>query len=445
MTAENKKYDCDPDDILPIPPDHPELLKIAEDARNENEARERAQAKRQLRQEKYDQRLTQRIAERAQPRDKEYTIKTDVPCLGLRVRPSGHKQYIYCGKRPNGKAVKRSIGDQQCTTLDEARDKALEFRRHIANGEDPFEKRIREKTQTLGELFQDYLKSHVKSLSTQWGREVERIYSKHIANVVGNSLLAKLARLDLMKCAEAGSTENVKLKIFNVLSGFLSWATDMGYVDRNILSGTRRFKGPKSRDRVLVDRELKAVWAATFKLPELWGRFGRLLILSGQRRSEVANAQWHEIDLEAREWIIPHTRMKNRRRHAVALTNTMLEQLGPIPENKRGYIFESNKIGGVPISGFSQLASQWKKLAGFDDWRLHDLRRTVSTNMGRLGIAPHVIEAVLAHRTGQISGVAAVYNRHNYEAEKRNALEQWNSLAADIVSKEYSDPDEVIL
>lgn len=446
MAAENKRYDIDPDDILPIAANHPELLKIAEAGRREKERHERVQAKLRRRRARDDQRLTQRIAERALPRDKEYTIKTDIPCLGLRIRPSGHKEYIYCGKRPNGKGVKRSLGEQQYTTLDEARAKALEFRRQIGNGEDPFEKKIQEKTRTFDELFQEYLMTHVKpQLSVRWGDEIERIYSKHIVDVLGNSILTKITRFELMECAKAGSTENVRLKIFNVLSGYYSWTTNAAYTDRNILSGTRLFKAPKPRKCVLDDRKLKAVWLATFQLPEPWGRFGRLLILSGQRRGEVADAHWREIDLKAREWVIPDIRMKNRHPHTVALTNTMMEQLGAIPESKQNYIFESNKIGGVPISGFSQIVIQWKKLAGFDDWRLHDLRRTAATNMARLSVAPHVIEAVLAHRSGQISGIAAVYNRHPYADEKRKALEQWNGLLAEIISKEYPNPEEVVL
>ena len=100
------------------------------------------------------------------------------------------------------------------------------------------------------------------------------------------------------------------------------------------------------------------------------------------------------------------------------------------------YVFPGRNRGDRPVSGFSKAKARCDRLSGVAGWRLHDLRRTAASGMARLGVAPHVIEKVLNHSTGAISGVAAVYNRHGYEAEKRQALDGWAGHVAGLLAPE---------
>jgi integrase len=134
--------------------------------------------------------------------------------------------------------------------------------------------------------------------------------------------------------------------------------------------------------------------------------------------------QWSEIDLVNAIWSIPGERTKNKQRHDVPLAPTTLYVLRALPRFiNSDYVFTTT--GRTPISGLGRAKSRLAFAAGVADWRTHDLRRTVASGMARLGIAPHVVEKVLNHKTGAISGVAAVYNRYGYEKEKREALDKW--------------------
>ena len=150
----------------------------------------------------------------------------------------------------------------------------------------------------------------------------------------------------------------------------------------------------------------------------------------------MVGLHWREIDKDQMLWRIPADRMKNREDHSVPITPMMWEFLSSTP-NQRGFIFESTREPNQPVSGFSKAVKRWKDEAKFDEWRLHDLRRTVATNMGKIGIAPHIIEAVIGHRSGTISGIARVYNRHRYEVEKLDALEKWNEHLLSVAAMEF--------
>lgn len=440
------EYDIAPEDIIVVDINTRKAFdefdqNIKRDVERDRKRSERIKARAR-------RRLNQRIVDRALPEDKEYTINSDLPGFGLRIRPTGQKRYVMVYKARKGRFRRYTIGDAASMKFDEAYNRALELRGRIRDGEDPQNDRRQQQDFTLNAFFLCYVTDYVRSsLSPAWAKETERLFSKFAANKLGEYSVVDLTRRDLISCAEKGSTQHVRHKIRAVLSSLYSWGTQMGYVDENILAGSKRFDRPKSRDRVLDDRELAAVWVASFELNDPWGAFCRFMILTGQRRSEVAALHWKEIDLETREWVLPPKRMKNRQSHTVPLTNIMLEFLHSL-ENQNGFVFESPRVSGRPVCGFSKAVERWKSEAGFHDWRMHDLRRTVASNMGKIGVLPHVIEAVIAHKTGVISGIAAVYNRHKYEDEKRQALGQWNEYLMEIVSREYEpfvSPDDGIV
>jgi integrase len=187
-----------------------------------------------------------------------------------------------------------------------------------------------------------------------------------------------------------------------------------------------------ARDRVLDDDELARIILAAQKLGGPHGGIVELLALTGQRREEVARLPWEELDLAQRIWTLPKSRTKNAKAHVVHLSEQSMAVLKRV--NQRGpYVF--SRLGAKPFAEFSRAKLRLDQLSGVTGWRLHDLRRTCVSGMARLGIAPHVADKVLNHQAGTISGVAAIYQRHEFLAERKEALELWGAHLVRIVAK----------
>ncbi|TXM65881.1 site-specific integrase [Methylobacterium sp. WL12] len=228
-------------------------------------------------------------------------------------------------------------------------------------------------------------------------------------------------------------------------------------LEREIIETTPflRLKPPlaeTSRDRVLTDAEVRLVWLAADRIGYPFGPFVQLLLLTAQRRDEVARMTLSEIG-EGDLWLLPAPRTKNSREHLVPLSPVARSILDGLPRisGRPGYVLTTD--GTTAASNFAKnkakldgamlsIARADAAAAGRDPdgvelkpWRLHDLRRTASTGMAKGGVPIHVVEAVLNHASGTVSGVAAIYNRYQYLAEKRTALESWaghvSALAAE--------------
>ena len=155
--------------------------------------------------------------------------------------------------------------------------------------------------------------------------------------------------------------------------------------------------------------------------------------MTGQRREEVAQLTWDEVDFDARTLTLAGSRTKNGRSHIVHLSDPAMAVLRRIPKLSE-FIF--SRSGVKPFQGFSAAKRELDKLSGIEGWRLHDLRRTCVSGMARLGVAPHVADKVLNHQSGTISGVAAVYQRHEFLAERKNALDRWGAHVAGLLKGE---------
>jgi integrase len=235
------------------------------------------------------------------------------------------------------------------------------------------------------------------------------------------------------------------------LRKLFNWA-----IERDILetSPTDRVKPPaaeKSRDRVLSDSELKALWHASEALGWPFGPMVQLLILTGQRREEVASMAWSEIDVDRGEWVLPRGRVKNDKAHVVPLGALAIAILHTVPRIA-GADLVFTTTGTTPISGFSRAksaldqkmpallhtpsSSRTEEAAVLEPWRLHDIRRTVASGMARLGLDLAVIEKVLNHSSGTFAGIVGVYQRYEFAEEKRRALEAWGSFVASLVAEE---------
>jgi integrase len=151
---------------------------------------------------------------------------------------------------------------------------------------------------------------------------------------------------------------------------------------------------------------------------------------TGQRREEVAQMAWNEIDVSARIWHIPSQRSKNAKGHLVHLSDAVWGVINGMPRHAR-FVFATS--AGKNFQSFKRAKADLDRRSGVTEWRLHDLRRTVVTGMARLGIPPHVADKILNHQSGTISGVAAVYQKHEFLDERKAALDLWAGHVARII------------
>jgi integrase len=154
-----------------------------------------------------------------------------------------------------------------------------------------------------------------------------------------------------------------------------------------------------------------------------------LLILTGQRREEVAGMTWAEVSDDFSSWTIPASRAKNGATHIVPTSEPARELLRSLPQINE-LVFPGLR---GPFNGWSKAKSALDAKSGVTDWRLHDLRRTVATGLQRLGVRLEVTEQVLNHVSGSRAGIVGVYQRHDFANEKRAALEAWGSHVEAIV------------
>jgi integrase len=187
-----------------------------------------------------------------------------------------------------------------------------------------------------------------------------------------------------------------------------------------------------ARDRILDDRELANVILATRKIGGPYGSIVELLALTGQRRQEVAGLRREELDLAQRIWIVPKARTKNAKAHIVHLSKQALAVLKRA-DQREPLVF--SPLGTKTFQNFTHAKRLLDQLSGVTGWRLHDLRRTCVSGMARLGVAPHIADKILNHQAGTISGVAAVYQRHEFLSERHGALERWGTHVAQIVAE----------
>jgi integrase len=209
------------------------------------------------------------------------------------------------------------------------------------------------------------------------------------------------------------------------------WLSREGLVEVNVVANTNRAPQNGARSRVLTDAELRDIWHAVGD--DRYGAIVKLLMLTGARRDEIASLTWPEIDVDGALVVLPPERTKNRRTHEIPLAPTALEILQAQPRRLRDFVF--GYVGQGGYQGWSKSKAELDARLSLPDWRLHDLRRTVSTVMhDRLGVAPHVVEAVLGHVSGHKAGVAGHYNYARYLQAKREALAQWADHLAGVVA-----------
>jgi integrase len=219
-------------------------------------------------------------------------------------------------------------------------------------------------------------------------------------------------------------------RTLTALRTFFRWCVARDLLVKDPTAGVNDPTPEESRDRVLDDDEIAALWRAADGDGYPFGHMVQMLILTGCRRDEVREANWSEFDKGANLWTIPGHRTKNGRSHALPLSDQLVALLDDLPRIRgSGVLFTTT--GATPISGQgkakARLHGAMAKTLGREPphWTLHDCRRSFATGLQRLGFPVEVAEACLNHLSGTRSGVAGIYGRHDYAAEKAQAFAAW--------------------
>ena len=359
----------------------------------------------------------------------------ELPGLGLRILKSGTRSWVVRYRVARRQRVV-TLGKVAMLSPGQARAKAGEILAHAKLGKDFQAEKQSAKSKvgrlTFGSLLDQFLSRYADAAQRQKTRsETRRLLAKwHHLDLVPVDDITRSTIAEGLGEVEQESGLVTRNRTRSALSRLFSWALEEGLVENNPVVGTAR-RPERPRERVLTDDELVAIWEATAG-PGDHNAIVRLLMLTGQRRQEVAAARWMEIDTKNALWSIPGDRTKNKRAHDVPISEQTLAVLDGIAKREGRELIFGEAEG--PFSGWSKSKERLDQRCNILPWRLHDLRRTVVTGMAELGIQPHITEAVVNHVSGHKAGVAGVYNRATYADEKRTALQEWGSHVAKLTA-----------
>lgn len=393
--------------------------------------------------------LSELALKAAKPGAKEYDIwDSKVKGFGVRVSPKGTKTFVLLF-RFEGRPRRYTIARYPDLSLADARDKAQDAKGKIANGVDPQAEKTKEKRKLsdrvdalVGQFIEAECKGEAfaKSGIPKWDswKLVERSLKEYLVSQYGTRSVHHVTKADIKSAVKrivAIGYPQAANTAFWYMRAFFNWCKKEDVITVSPCDGLANPAPIKTRERVVSDAELAAIWMGCEPAPDEvgypFGSIVRLLMLTGQRRTEVAAMKWSELNLEAGNWEIPRDRTKNENATIIPLPTLALDILRGVPKIKDSpFVFPARGNKGSHFSGYA------KGKKGLDDeieiegkplenWTLHDLRRTLATNLAKRQVPPHVIEHILNHSAASMTGVSKIYNTYAYDKEKRDALQLW--------------------
>ena len=375
--------------------------------------------------------------------------------FGLKVTPRGAKSYVFAYRLGGREATKKrfTIGKHGSPwTPASARQRAEELAAIVGKGEDPMltEKERREDAVNLefgaytGRFITAYPtlpRKGGRPRSPRWTAYAALILRTRAVPAFKGKTIKTITKANVAAFLDSMADQPaLRRNASAVLRRVFAWAVERDDIAMSPLIGSKPPPSVPAREHLLSDAELALVWKAAEGIDYPFGPLFRLLIATGQRREEVSAMDWREVDQDSATWTLPASRAKNGKAHIVPLNSLAVAALDAMAPSEvcawpsRGFVFTTT--GKTPVSGHSgakerldakmlALGAQSTSGEALEPWRVHDIRRTFATGLQRLGIRFEVTEAVLNHVSGAKSGVAGVYQRHDWADEKRAALDAW--------------------
>jgi integrase len=356
----------------------------------------------------------------------------------LRMGAGGKVMASWIAQYKQSGATRRiRIGPSPLIGLDAARAAAKKILGKVALGEDPQADRSDRRGKdalTMRTQVLEFLAHKQAELAPRTYVETKRYLSDpKYFGTLHSQPVDQIHRKDIATCTirivrECGSPTAARAR--GALGGFFTWTMRMGLTESNPTIGAIAPSAGNGRKRVLLDPELASIWKSCGD--DEYGKIIRLLILTACRRAEIGDCAWPEFDLNNGTFTIPEERSKNGIAHTLPLMPMMRDIIDTVP-----HMVHRPQLFGVHAKGFTAYAKCKVKLdadSGISRWVVHDIRRTVASRMGDLGVLPHVIEAILNHQSGHKAGTAGIYNKSPYWNDVRAALALWHDHVASLVA-----------
>jgi integrase len=370
--------------------------------------------------------------------------------FALRVTPTGHKSFVY--RYRFGDKVKRyTIGSYSKIKLADARDVARDLSHKINKGIDPLEERRKKKNKpdpmSFAELAEAYKEKGMTNLKEKTRAEYIRIVDNELIPSLGKKPVKEISQRDIINLLDRKALKDKSPTMANRirarLSRIFNFGMSRGLAESNPVSNTSKFEhGENKRDRVYSDKEIKKLWAAFEIQNEPAQSIFKMLLLTGQRKGETSKLRWSYIQDDV--WTIPKTITKNSTPNEVPLSwfaKEVLNNIKPLTGDSK-FVFESPVNKGEPMQDLKRAKENVRAKSKVKDFRPHDLRRTVATNLAKLKVDRTVLGKILNHK--KMSGdnlVTAIYDRHDYLEEKRKALSKWADRLYEILNEKDEDSE----
>ncbi len=368
--------------------------------------------------------------------------------LGFRVTSNGHKSWCLM-YRVDGRLRRHTLGAYPAVSLAKARSKALKALAQVADGLDPAADKIaRRQALTFRELANEYLEKHAKANKRSWKKD-ESILNRDVLPRIGDRKVPAVTKRDIIEILDRIAARGAPIasnRTFEVIRKIFNWAVSRGLAENSPCVGVTKLSKERTRERVLSNSELRKFWNGLEKghiSPEVRLQL-KLQLVTAQRKGEVIGAGWGEFDLEAKVWTIPASRSKNGRAHRVPLTKTALQiidkvkALGHAGEwlfpSPKGIKAKNGSKKSISAAAVNRALMRSLHGMGLDNVTPHDLRRSAATYMAQAGVGRVVLAKVLNHVSAD-RNVTAIYDRHGYDKEKRQALQIWERRLKEILGR----------